>query len=358
MGFVRLLFAIAVILAHTGPLPVIERMTNGPLAVQGFFILSGFIMTLLLHERYTDKWEFYFHRVSRIATGYVLALILFVIVARLAGVNHFTAILRADWDFLSKALMMVANVFIVGSDVMMFTYPSPDGLAFTPDFQIPAEKFYHYHYVAAVWSLPVELAFYALAPFVVKSLRRLLVLALVSVLVRLATYAAFGAIDPWTYRFLPSEMVMFVIGAACYHLTVRLRAFHLPTVCGYVAVAVATFSVIFYAPVFNGALLPFFAIFSMCLTVAIATERQLSPKFMLWDRGAAEITYMVYLTHMLFVNFLKPFTGEQPSSIVVIVLTLLLSIPMTKVNRWVDLSVRSIPGRLRMRKISAEATNG
>jgi peptidoglycan/LPS O-acetylase OafA/YrhL len=53
MGLFPLLLAISVILAHsTGTMPFVQGLVDGPAAVQCFFMLSGFYMTLVLHEKY------------------------------------------------------------------------------------------------------------------------------------------------------------------------------------------------------------------------------------------------------------------------------------------------------------------
>lgn len=54
MGLARLLLALSVVLAH---LPVLlGPLVNGHVAVQGFFIISGFYMALILDSKYhTDK---------------------------------------------------------------------------------------------------------------------------------------------------------------------------------------------------------------------------------------------------------------------------------------------------------------
>ena len=132
----------------------------------------------------------------RIFSGYWVAWTAAVFVFGLAGKNYFSDILHSDWSASAKALILLANTTIVGSDAMMFLSPSPDGLTFTSNFQIPPIKLYQFHYIAAAWSLPIELAFYAIAPFFVRSIPRLLALGGAALTCRYVTYAAFGEIDP------------------------------------------------------------------------------------------------------------------------------------------------------------------
>jgi peptidoglycan/LPS O-acetylase OafA/YrhL len=362
MGTIRLLFAVAVILAHTGPLPIIGRLTNGPVAVEGFFILSGFYMALVLHEKYKDKRTFFLHRLSRIFSGYWVALIVAVFIWRLAGKNYFVDILNADWSAGTKALMLAANLSVFGSDVMLFVYPGPDGLAFTPNFQLPAVKLYNFHYLAAAWSLPVELAFYAVAPFVVKSIPKLVAFALVSLVFRFATYAAFGEVDPWTYRFMPSEMMFFVAGAFGYHAMARLRGMQLHRGFHDVAFTTVLVIIIFYSPIFHGAyeplatLVPFYVAFSVCLPLIFLRP---AGKYARLDVLAGEITYMVYLSHMIVVSNLEALTGIRPKPLVTVALTIAIAVPLHFIAHELDQKFRRwLANRENQDAAVALATNG
>lgn len=51
MGLIRILLAISVIIAHTESI-LGFNMVGGTLAVQAFFIISGFYMALILSEKY------------------------------------------------------------------------------------------------------------------------------------------------------------------------------------------------------------------------------------------------------------------------------------------------------------------
>lgn len=336
MGIIRLLLAIAVILAHTGPLPIVGRLTNGTIAVQGFFILSGFYMALVLQEKYDRPSDFYWNRASRIYSGYWVAMAVTVTIALFAHVNRFSDIAEANWGIASKLLMVVSNIFIVGSDAMMFFYPGPSGLTFTPNF-MDHTPLYLSHYIPAAWSLPVELVFYLIAPFVVRSVRRLLAVAAISILVRLLTYFYFGEIDPWTYRFVLSEMAFFMFGALSYHSMLWLRSLEPPKILGDIALAVVVFSIFFYEYIFRGSLWPFYAMFVVAVPlIFLRTE----DRFSISDRYAGELAYMVYLTHVIFLQYLKPLTTVVPKPSIVIVLTLLLSVPLHTLAHRLDLKAR------------------
>src|ERR1700747_2964117 len=52
MGIIRFLLAISVVIHHCGPLFGIYHLIGGQIAVQSFFIISGFYMSLILNEKY------------------------------------------------------------------------------------------------------------------------------------------------------------------------------------------------------------------------------------------------------------------------------------------------------------------
>jgi len=58
MGLLRIILAIAVLVAHSGNLFGL-KLTGGTVAVEVFFIISGFYMTMILDKKYTGKGSYY-----------------------------------------------------------------------------------------------------------------------------------------------------------------------------------------------------------------------------------------------------------------------------------------------------------
>ena len=81
--------------------------------------------------------------------------------------------------------------------------------------------------VGGAWTTFQQHAFDApaadLAPFVARSPTRLAALVVAGLAVKALTFAAFGFADPWTYRFFPSEIATFAIGALSFHALRMLR---------------------------------------------------------------------------------------------------------------------------------------
>ncbi|MCH6025160.1 hypothetical protein MMA33_24360, partial [Salmonella enterica] len=77
-------------------------------------------------------------------------------------------------------------------------------LAFTGSFARSDVPLYQGLLVPQAWTLGVEMSFYLIAPFVLHSPRRLLVLLAASLALRAVLIASgIGLSDPWTYRFFP-----------------------------------------------------------------------------------------------------------------------------------------------------------
>ena len=55
MGYLRLFFALSVLVYHVTPNPFGFSFFHSSLAVTGFFVISGFYMSLILQEKYVQK---------------------------------------------------------------------------------------------------------------------------------------------------------------------------------------------------------------------------------------------------------------------------------------------------------------
>jgi peptidoglycan/LPS O-acetylase OafA/YrhL len=76
VGLLRILLAISVFCAHSRPLGSL-RWLSGDLAVESFFVISGFYMQLILSTKYTKErlgntwvWQFYKARYLRLLPVY------------------------------------------------------------------------------------------------------------------------------------------------------------------------------------------------------------------------------------------------------------------------------------------------
>jgi peptidoglycan/LPS O-acetylase OafA/YrhL len=229
MGLLRFLLAIAVLARHPGPVLGLN-LGDGRIAVQSFFMISGFHMALVLNEKYVPPQSTYAlflgNRALRLFPAYLLVLFL-TLAAFVTGLwtpagnfGFATASGHALLPPLTWLVIGLSNLLILGQDLFMFLGISPgDGhLQFTAHYKTASPAPWQFLLIPQAWSVSIELMFYAVAPFLVR--RRpniILAIMLASLGVRILMYAKFHLYrDPWSDRFFPSEIFFFMAGALGY----------------------------------------------------------------------------------------------------------------------------------------------
>ena len=93
-------------------------------------------------------------------------------------------------------------------------------MTFTSNFYNSDPQFHSFLVVPQAWTLGIEATFYLIAPLIVrKSNAFIAALIVISLSIRAFTYLHLGYTnDPWTYRFFPSELALFLIGTLSYRL--------------------------------------------------------------------------------------------------------------------------------------------
>lgn len=320
MGLLRLLLALAVVAAHAGPPGGAAwlQMTGGPTSVQIFFVISGFYMTLVLTEKYVGPGAyaaFARSRLLRLVPMFLAVLGLTVLVA--FGLQATTGLRLAPlarWQELGPAmpwgdwlLLALTNVGLVGQDLVSFFAVDPvhHELFFTPDFHHEAVPAWQLLWVPQAWSLSVELMFYALAPLLVRRRPWLLAaMVLASLALRVHLMRHYGVYhDPWTYRFFPTELALFLSGAlACHgYRWAKERRLLRPWV-GVAATGLLLLGVVGFAwlpPLLQHGrfgLAGLLALVPLLLPFAFHLTRDSR-----FDRALGELSYPVYLVHFLLV---------------------------------------------------------
>jgi peptidoglycan/LPS O-acetylase OafA/YrhL len=166
---------------------------NGARSVVFFYIISGFLISYVLEYKYAADGSgtiaFFRSRALRIYPLWwpVLAL------AAAAG--------TPSWLSQHSPIAILPPAVLLGVDwIVCWKFPHSDAL---PSL------------VQIGWTLGAELTFYAMAPWVLRSMRLALILFALSVAVRLATVSL---TEPganyvlWTYFFFPSTLMFFLMG--------------------------------------------------------------------------------------------------------------------------------------------------
>jgi peptidoglycan/LPS O-acetylase OafA/YrhL len=214
MGFLRTLLALSVVLDHLGG-GTTDWLVGGRLAVQLFYVISGFLISYVLTA--TDHYQgsvgrFYANRALRLYPVY-LAVAALTLLAHAADGGAFWRFYDA-LPFAAELFLGVSNLLILGQDWLMFFGIEQGALAFTGSFAHSEVPLYQGLLVPQAWTLGVEMSFYLIAPFVLHSPRRLLALLVASLALRAVLVATgIGLADPWTYRFFPTELALFLVGS-------------------------------------------------------------------------------------------------------------------------------------------------
>ena len=241
MGVLRLFLAVSVLATHLrwGRGILGCSFLDGELAVQCFFIISGFYMALVLNEKYNYVGayrEFITQRFMRLYPAYIAvgALILIIegIVSYATGQPYG---IYEVWSrphtilFISGCYYTLVNLTILGLDTLWFFHQDvPTGqLMFTPLASPGATQCFDYVVNAPTWTLGVELAFYLIAPFLVrKSIRVQALFLLASLALRTTLFFLFpekhGVL--WTYYFSPSDLCFFMAGSIGYRVYTQHRS--------------------------------------------------------------------------------------------------------------------------------------
>lgn len=326
MGLLRFFLAVSVVVAHTYPIPGF-RIINAVGAVQTFYIISGFYMTMILREKYRGPGSyrlFLTNRLLRLLPPYwcVLAVtwLVFTLVHRFTGTTigwqeHYQrALSPLSWLFVT-----VANFAILGQDWLLFMGWSPGGhLHFVPGLHLMDEPAHRFLLNPPTWSLGVELTFYLVAPLLVRRpLKAVLGCIFASLALRVLLIFGLGFYrDPWHYRFFPTELALFLLGAVSYHVYERLRQspdsdhLHRLALFGFAAATIAYE----YLPDWNGgdrvSVRACVYYLAACLTIPLLFSRTKENRL---DRYLGELSYPIYIVHFPVIWLLVWVRVHHPS---------------------------------------------
>ena len=335
MGILRVLLAIAVILSHCGAMPVI-RPVSGSVAVEAFFIISGFYMSLILQEKYTPTnfRLFISNRLLRLFPVYWVVLLAccvfcFLIRSISGGQNFpiFEQYLSVPFNGGTFLYLLFVNLFILGQDMGMFLgiNPASGELFFTSNFWQTSPPLYTFFLIPQAWSLGLEILFYLLAPWFVRQKTRWLgVWILLSLGLRLYLYHGLGLEhDPWTYRFFPTELVFFLAGCFSYRLYRRIRIRNIPrgvyrVILVFILMATGFYG---YLPSYPGGLLPFswnetIYFLSVAVSIPFVFHYLKNSKI---DNRIGQLSYPMYISHLLVAAgmYALPFPFVKQSWVIV-----------------------------------------
>jgi peptidoglycan/LPS O-acetylase OafA/YrhL len=325
MGFYRTSLAIAVFLFHAPGSQSSLNSINGRAAVFCFFVISGFYIEMILSEKYTNerlgsgyKKAFYMARFWRLYPIYIsvtlAALIgaLFTHSLKIPGVLLFPA--DRPIDLIHGAVAWFANF-----SMLLLNVPSVEDLIISPG-----------------WSIGVEVAFYGIAPFLLKArIRTILVFVLLALILQ---FIPFGQHAPLLFG-LP----FFILGvfARRYRKEIISRLSLLMRLPLWLLYACLAGMVLFSIPhdiciganddhVLN-ALDIFFYSTITAIVIPLLHERTKSNRL---DYLIGQISYPFYIVHQPIVDVLGGYSAEWS-----IVSVLLITFACAMTVTWIELTL-------------------
>ncbi|CAB3628311.1 acyltransferase family protein [Achromobacter aegrifaciens] len=326
MGFLRTLLALSVVLDHLGA-GATNHLVGGRLAVQLFYVISGFLISYVLTA--TDHYQgavgkFYANRFLRLFPIY-LAVAALTLAAHVMSGGAFFRIYDA-LPFSAELFLVLSNIFIMGQDWLMFFGIEHSALKFTGNFAHSEVPLYEGLLVPQAWTLGVEMSFYLVAPFILHSPRRLLALLAASLALRgvlIATGIGLG--DPWTYRFFPTELALFLLGSLSHQVLLpRYKAWtqrikRLPEIG---TAVLAVYCVLHFSIAMNQTVRDGLAVLLFGALLPLAFLFQSRHRL---DKAIGELSYPIYICHSLVIMFFKWLLEEahldQPLLFMALVIT-------------------------------------
>lgn len=337
MGLIRLLLAVSVVIAHSTSIFGLNFI-GGQLAVEVFFIISGFYMALILSEKYnknTNHKYFLTNRLLKIFPVYFFTLILCLIFELIR--NRFSSNIQemslfhhpgVEINLFSYLGLIISNLIILGQDFLLFLGINPQtGLFFyTTNFRLHEPALYNFILIPQAWTLSLELVFYFLAPFLVKLKNtKLLVIISLSLILRLTIYNLGLNHDPWTYRFFPTELIYFIFGIIAYRIykqiePVKINKKLLSSLLGFYIFYITFYQ---FIPHNRAKMLVLFTLTIFLLPFIFKLSKNIKI-----DRFLGELSYPVYISHFLIINVFTHLIGLKHDylGIFSVLLTILVSI--------------------------------
>ena len=190
LGTWRYFLAVVVALSHIQWR--LADLNPGVIAVVGFYLTSGYVMTGLLRNRYTrlaDAPHFYLDRALRLLPQY-----------------YTIALLTLAWLLASGA-------------TTLFLQDKPDAQGLLNNFTIVPLNYFHFNgadrftLIPPAWSLGAEIQFYIFLPLI---LRLRAVVSVISITVYVGAATGFINSELFGFRLLPGVLWFFLLGSWLY----------------------------------------------------------------------------------------------------------------------------------------------
>ena len=346
MGLLRLLLAISVLAYHAGPV-LGSSMLPGDYAVEVFFMISGFYMSLVLSSKYAGQGSlrsFYVNRLARLYPVYLLVVLVswvwFFFTWLWLGkvpINGWLEPYR-EMDFFQRLVQIIPNWTMIGNDIRcLYHFKSNEGFLL----------FHYYHNSTApdgatwagvfgtigqAWSIGSEIWFYLAAPWLAR-LKFPVLLAVGVIAMALKASMEYSGLP--TYFFTPAQLGFFVIGMLA-HRTFSMLPFNLaPPKLGWTMALVLALATVFFPWIeFSFSRWVYYIGFVVALPFVFSAS-----KLNQFDRWVGNLSYPFYMTHSLAMSVVPAVIGKTYGTFPTLLATLFASIVIQRyvedpVEKW------------------------
>lgn len=289
------MLALYVVFSHAGgiSIPFVNDSSlsiynfGGRNAVGLFFMISGFYMSLILSDKYKNSIKtFYINRALRIFPTYWLVLLLGVFFIG-ADYTNIINILKTTTPG-ANIYYLFSNVFIFGSDAAYLVSAHGDmGLHWDPFGVSPSHNGYSFLAIPTVFTIAIELMFYAVAPFLVRSIKLTIGVLFGAIIYHMVIIATNNVNIAFQYHLLPASFLYFTLGILAHKMYLN-KEFKLQK-SFYILFAVIATCVLVIQP-----LLPNLFIFLFPFVLPYLFELT---KYNKVDRFIGDLSYPLYIVH-------------------------------------------------------------
>ena len=404
MGIIRFILAITIVFVHS-PWQGLNLFVGSTNALRLFFMISGFLISYVLIEKksYSTTKAFYINRYLRLYPLYLIVAILsivgqalgfkrsihvlwyfcliFILVKKKDYIKanifftllfYIAIIIPGSYIFFklfqsfpsasefyknlplpAAILLITSNITLFGQDLVMFSSIKNNNLIFPKEFWDSDVLLWLGLFVPQAWSVGVELTFYIIAPFLLPRKKLIYLMLLLSLTLRIYLIKiGIGLQDPWNYRFFPTELTLFLLGALSHQVLLPFykKIFHtkinfysilftlllIAALPLYHSIPIEGVKKSIFFIIFVAALLPFSFIFNNICYI---------------DNWIGNLSYPIYLSHFVALgmcNFILQELGiennKYVSTIGMVIISIILSILL---NKLVDDSFKGVRNKFR-----------
>lgn len=289
LGTIRFLLAGAVVAFHLLGMPG----QLGPLAVVCFYVISGFLITLVLNETYRFNFgAFALNRVLRLYPAYLVVALIALI---LHSTTQDSSAFHAAWKQSTRLSDIAGNLFVVpwaflGDGLVTVNFLKLSALS-SPEF--------HYRLVPSTWSVAVEIVCYFLLWLAVaRSMAMSLATIVIGVIWQIAVIV--GSHNPdLAYYPIPAAILPFALGSLAYRVSVLLKTDSVHDnrrQLGLLAVFMAAFVANWFV---NTAALIVAQLVMAAFLVALGKAKPVGNAAWV-DRWLGDLAYPIFLGHYVF----------------------------------------------------------